>query len=168
MKQIAYRHSLTTLLLLVLPLSGFANDQIIDLGLRGQQLGQTKTTYRIPLQLEHAPVKASIDMSFVVISTGICPSSYFPTEIFLNSESIAEIDFRELDEGAKKSLTIDLPAQFQRQGENEIKIITGDCNEGLDSLQFNNVELHINTSFRQPEWNTYITLLTLPTDKRRH
>ncbi len=147
--------SLLSLLLTAIPYSSFASDRIaplttmnqqtgiIDLGLKGQQLGQIKTTYLIPLQLESAPIKASIEMSFVVITTGICPSSYFPTEVFLNGESIAEIDFRELDEGSKQALHIELPMQHQRQGKNEIKIITGDCNEGLDSLRFNNVGLRI-------------------------
>ncbi|NOX28166.1 MAG: hypothetical protein GXP21_08310 [Gammaproteobacteria bacterium] len=116
---------------------------IIDLGLKGQQLGQIKTTYLIPLQLENAPIKASIEMSFVVISTGICPTSYFPTEIFLNNESIAEIDFREMNEGSKQALKVELPMKYQQQGKNTIKIVTGDCNEGLDSLRFNDVGLHI-------------------------
>lgn len=116
---------------------------IIDLGLKGQQLGQIKTTYLIPLHLETAPIKASIEMSFVVISTGICPSSYFPTEIFLNNESIAEVDFREMNEGSKQALKIKLPSKYQQQGKNTIKIVTGDCNEGLDSLRFNDVGLRI-------------------------
>lgn len=119
---------------------------IVDLGLRGTQLGQVKSTYLIPLILEQAPIKASIELSFVVITTGLCPTSYFPTEVFLNNESIAEIDFRELDEGSKQSLSISLPMQHQRQGKNQIKIITGDCNEGLDSLRFNDVALRIKKS----------------------
>ena len=116
---------------------------IVDLGLKGAQLGQVKNTYLIPLILEQAPIKANIELSFIVITTGICPTSYFPTEVFLNNESIAEIDFRELDEGSKQSLSVALPMQHQRQGKNQIKIITGDCNEGLDSLRFNNVALRI-------------------------
>lgn len=151
-------HKTSLLLLLLLANNSFASDLvaptttvnqqsgIIDLGLTGEQLGQTKTTYLIPLQLESAPIKASIEMSFVVLTTGICPSSYFPTEVFLNDESIAEIDFRELDEGSKQALKIELPMQHQRQGKNEIKIITGDCNEGLDSLRFNDVGLRIEKS----------------------
>ena len=119
---------------------------IVDLGLKGTQLGQVKNTYLIPLILEQAPIKASINMSFIVITTGVCPTSYFPTEVFLNNESIAEIDFRELDEGSKQSLSIALPMQHQRQGKNQIKIITGDCNEGLDSLMFNDVALRIKKS----------------------
>jgi len=119
---------------------------IVDLGLKGTQLGQVKNTYLIPLILEQAPIKANIELSFVVITTGICPTSYFPTEVFLNNESIAEIDFRELDEGSKQSLSIALPMQHQRQGKNQIKIITGDCNEGLDSLRFNDVALRIEKS----------------------
>jgi len=119
---------------------------IVDLGLKGSQLGQVKNTYLIPLILEQAPIKANIELSFIVITTGICPTSYFPTEVFLNNESIAEIDFRELDEGSKQSLSIALPMQHQRQGENQIKIITGDCNEGLDSLRFNDVALRIEKS----------------------
>jgi len=131
----------------IAPITNINQQQdIVDLGLKGKQLGQVKTTYRIPLMLQQAPIKASIEMSFVVISTGICPTSYFPTEIFLNNESIAEIDFRELDEGSKQSLKIELPVQHQRQGKNEIKIITGDCNEGLDSLRFNDVSLRIEKS----------------------
>ncbi|MCK4744315.1 MAG: hypothetical protein KAT25_10890 [Sulfuriflexus sp.] len=124
------------------------NDQsnIVDLGLKGKQLGQVKSTYLIPLILEQAPIKASIELSFVILTTGICPTSYFPTEIFLNNESIAEIDFRELDEGSKQSLSIELPMPYQQQGKNQIKIITGDCNEGLDSLRFNDVALHIEKS----------------------
>ena len=148
-------HKASLLLLLLLMNNSFASDSvapttivnqqsgIIDLGLTGEQLGQTKTTYLIPLQLKSAPIKASIEMSFVVLTTGICPSSYFPTEVFLNDESIAEIDFRELDEGSKQALKIELPMQHQKQGKNEIKIITGDCNEGLDSLRFNDVGLRI-------------------------
>ena len=151
-------HKVSLLLLLLLANNSFASDLvaptttinqqsgIIDLGLTGEQLGQTKTTYLIPLQLESAPIKASIEMSFVVLTTGICPSSYFPTEVFLNDESIAEIDFRELDEGSKQALKIELPMQHQKQGKNEIKIITGDCNEGLDSLRFNDVGLRIEKS----------------------
>ena len=119
---------------------------IIDLGLKGNQLGQVKNTYLIPLILEQAPIKANIELSFLVITTGICPASYFPTEVFLNNESIAEIDFRELDEGSKQSLSISLPTQHQVQGKNHIKIITGDCNEGLDSLRFNDVALRIEKS----------------------
>jgi len=150
--------SLLSLMLFSLSINSFAGDDaapvtninqqtgIIDLGLKGKRLGQTQTTYRIPLQLDTAPIKADITMSFVVISTGVCPASYFPTEIFLNGESIAEIDFRELDEGSKKNLSINLPMQYQQQGKNEIKIITGDCNEGLDSLRFNNVALRIEKS----------------------
>ena len=122
--------------------------KIIDLGLTGKKLGQTQTTYRIPLQLDTAPIQADITMSFVVISTGLCPTSYFPTEVFLNSESIAEIDFRELDEGSKQNLSINLPPEYQKQGKNEIKIITGDCNEGLDSLRFNDAALRIEKSPR--------------------
>jgi len=143
----SFLQSLLYLLLLSISVNNYvsANQQtgIIDLGLKGKQLGQTQTTYRIPLQLDTAPVNASINMSFVVISTGICPTSYFPTEIFLNNESIAEIDFRELDKGSKQNLSISLPTQYQKQGANEIKIITGDCNEGLDSLRFNDVALQI-------------------------
>jgi len=56
---------------------------IVDLGLKGAQLGQVKNTYLIPLILEQAPIKASINMSFVVITTGVCPTSYFPTEVFI-------------------------------------------------------------------------------------
>ena len=119
---------------------------IVDLGLKGAQLGQVKNTYLIPLILEQAPIKANIELSFVVMTTGICPTSYFPTEVFLNNESIAEIDFRELDEGSKQSLSIALAMQHQRQGKNQIKIITGDCNEGLDSLRFNDVALRIEKS----------------------
>lgn len=140
----SHLHAFSLLCLFVIN-SSFASE-LIDLGLKGQQLGQTQTTYRIPLQLENAPIKASIEMSFMVITTGICPTSYFPTEIFLNNESIAEIDFRELDEGSKQSMTIELPHQHQRQGNNEIRIITGDCNEGLDSLRFNDVNLRIEPS----------------------
>ena len=129
---------------LVAPTS-IVNDQsnIIDLGLKGKQLGQVKSTYLIPLILEQVPIKANIKLSFVVITTGLCATSYFPTEVFLNNESIAEIDFRELDEGSKQSLSIALPMQYQRPGKNQIKIITGDCNEGLDSLRFNDVALRI-------------------------
>jgi len=116
---------------------------IIELGLKGERLGQVKNTYLIPLQLNNAPIKANIDLSFVVVTTGVCATSYFPTEIFLNNKSIAEIDFRELDEGSKHDLSITLPEKHQVQGENTIKIITGDCNEGLDSLKFNNATLHI-------------------------
>jgi len=135
---------------------GFANDHlpiakkvhqqsgIVDLGLTGKQLGQTQSTYLIPIQIDKAPIEATIDMSFVVITTGVCPASYFPTEVFLNNESIADIDFRNFDEGSTKNLSIALPPQYQRQGENQIKIITGDCNEGLDSLRFNSVALSIN------------------------
>jgi len=150
--------SLFSLMLFSLSINSFAVDNvapvtnvnqqtgIIDLGLKGKQLGQTQTTYRIPLHLDNAPIQADITLSFVVISTGTCPASYFPTEIFLNNESIAEIDFRELDEGSKKNLSVNLPMQYQQQGKNEIKIITGDCNEGLDSLRFNNVALRIEKS----------------------
>jgi len=121
------------------------NDQsgIVDLGLKGTQLGHVKNTYIIPLNLENVPIQANIELSFAVITTGICPASYFPTEVFLNNESIAEIDFRELDEGSKQNLSIALPMQYQQQGKNQIKIITGDCNEGLDSLRFNDVALRI-------------------------
>jgi len=121
------------------------NDQlgIIELGLKDKQLGQVKNTYLIPLELKTAPIKADIEMSFVVMTTGVCATSYFPTEIFLNNKSIAEIDFRELDEGSKQALSISLPEKHQRPGKNTIKIITGDCNEGLDSMRFNNVALHI-------------------------
>jgi len=129
---------------LVAPMATIKNQSsIVDLGLKDAQLGQVKNTYLIPLILKQAPIKASINMSFVVITTGVCPTSYFPTEVFLNNESIAEIDFRELDEGSKQSLSIALPMRHQRQGKNQIKIITGDCNEGLDSLRFNNVALGI-------------------------
>lgn len=119
---------------------------IVDLGLKGTQLGQVKSTYLIPLILEQAPIKSSIELSFDVITTGICPASYFPTEIFLNGESIAEIDFRGLDEGSKQDLNIALPEKHQVQGKNIIKIITGDCNEGLDSMRFNDVALRIEKS----------------------
>jgi len=119
---------------------------IVDLGLTGKQLGQVKNTYLIPLNLEQAPIQADIEMSFVVITTGACPTSYFPTEVFFNSERIASIDFRELDEGSKQSMKINLPMRYQQQGKNMIKIITGDCNEGLDSMRFNNVSLHIEKS----------------------
>jgi len=121
------------------------NDQsgIVDLGLKGKQFGQVNNTYIIPLELEEAPIETSIELSFVVITTGVCPTSYFPTEVFLNNESIAEIDFRELDEGAKQNLRIALPVKYQRQGKNQIKIITGDCNEGLDSLRFNDAALRV-------------------------
>jgi len=150
--------NLFSLMLFSLSINSFAADNvapvtnvnqqtgIIDLGLKGKQLGQTQTTYRIPLHLDTAPIQADITLSFVVISTGACPASYFPTEIFLNNESIAEIDFRELDEGSKQNLSVNLPMQYQQQGKNEIKIITGDCNEGLDSLRFNNVALRIEKS----------------------
>jgi len=132
---------------LTAPTAAISDQQgIIDLGLKGKQLGQVKNTYLVPLQLAHAPIKASINMSFVVMTTGLCPTSYFPTEIFLNNESIAEIDFRQLDEGSKQNLNIPLPEKFQQQGKNIIKIITGDCNEGLDSLRFNDVALEIEKS----------------------
>jgi len=118
----------------------------VDLGLTGEKFGDTKNVYKIPVVLDKVPANAFINMKFVVISTGVCHVSYEPTEVFLNGESIQEIDFRELDEGSKQNIRVLLPEEYLKIGHNTIKIISGQCNEGLDSMQFNGVSMSIDKS----------------------
>ena len=118
----------------------------VDLGLKGEQLGDVKNVYKIPVVLDEIPSNAVINMKFDVITTGVCHVSYEPTEIFLNDESIQEIDFREMDEGSKQDIRVSLPEEYLKVGKNTIKIISGQCNEGLDSMKFNGVSLSIDKS----------------------
>jgi len=118
----------------------------VDLGLTGEKFGDLKNVYKIPVVLDEVPDNAFINMKFVVITTGVCHVSYDPTEIFLNGESIKEIDFRELDEGSKQNIRVSLPKEHLTVGRNTIKIISGQCNEGLDSMKFNGVTLSIDKS----------------------
>jgi len=123
------------------PASGF-----VDLGLTGKQVGDVKNVYKVPVILETIPSNATINMKFVVLTSSICPASYSPTEVFLNGESIHDIDFREMNDGSKQNINIPLPEKFLKIGPNMIKIISGQCNEGLDSMQFNGVSMSIDKS----------------------
>jgi len=112
--------------------------------LRGKQPGfdvGDRDDYQRTFALDNVPSNPKLQLDFKVVRKGRCPITYRATSIYLNSQLVAEIDFRRFAKNDNKSLTISIPPNALRVGNNQLLIRTGWCQYDVDVMRLNNLVL---------------------------
>jgi hypothetical protein len=115
------------------PSVSIATDGPTDIG-AGKEYSRRFTLTAIPA----AP---KLVLQFSAIKKGTCPTTYRPTEVWLNGSLAKKIDFRPMALGAPQSLAIDIPAKTLRVGENKVEISGGSCQFGPDVMRLNAINI---------------------------
>jgi len=106
-------------------------------------IGNSKAsaTHEIAFNVGQIPEEPKIEVQFKVKTAGSCNKTYEPTTFFMNGDSFAELDFRDFDLGSDMKLTLDVPHDLMVVGENQLKVITGECQFGVDSMNMDKMTL---------------------------
>lgn len=103
--------------------------------------GPAVRTYEVPFSLARIPSQPRLQFDFRISSAGWCPTTYVPTRIWINSQLIKEIDFRDFNVGDRNNFEIAIPATALIVGQNVLRIRTGACQYEYDRIKLNSVTL---------------------------
>lgn len=109
-------------------------------------LGSSERTNKIrtiekDIELIDVDQITSATFKFKVVERSRCPVSYFPTEIFVNSSKIGEINFQDLSVGDVVEEKFGIGKGILKTGLNKFKIVAGICDLSFDSLLVNNLSI---------------------------
>jgi len=102
---------------------------------------QNPVEYVRNFNVDKIPAEPKLRVKFKVKSTGSCPATYEATTFFLNGDSFAELDFRDYKLGDDRVAELEIPEGYLVVGQNKLKVITGACDEGVDSMSMNNISI---------------------------
>src|SRR5215471_7212854 len=126
--------------ILTSPLSA-ANTDLLQGVQPGLDVGADRDDYKRTFALDHIPSNPKLQLDFKVVRKGRCPITYRATSIYLNKQLVAEIDFRKFAKNDSKSVTISIPPNALRVGNNQLLIRTGWCQYDIDVMRLNNLVL---------------------------
>src|SRR5262245_65222007 len=113
--------------------------------LQGKQasfdVGADRDDYKRTFTLENVPANPKLQLDFKVVRKGRCPITYRATSIYVNKRLLAQIDFRKFTKHEARSVTLVIPTETLRVGDNQLLIRTGWCQYDIDVLRLNNLVL---------------------------
>ena len=117
------------------------NAHLAGLAINAVDIGTEIKEYVVPFTLASVPDHAALHFQFGVVSKGVCPTTYTPTTITVNSKSVASLDFRNFARGTEKDISVPVPNGILKVGENLLYIRTGSCQYDIDVMRLNSLTL---------------------------
>ena len=118
-----------------------AQDTVVVTQPSATVVGEDREDYVRPFSLAEIPLAPKLRLEFSAIKQGVCQVTYRPTELWLNRRLIQSIDFRRMAIGASQSLTINVPRNALKVGENLITIRTGSCRYAIDIMRLDSLTI---------------------------